>query len=808
MARRKRMRYDPPSQQKRRRRPAATGADQIFLSRRMLVAKAGVIAAFSALATRLGYLQLAKGETYKRQAENNVIKPETLPPPRGVIRDRKGRILAQNRRAWEVRLISGNLPDKDDEPEARRRVLDMLISALQLEDVLVIKPRAVPVGSKPTVYRRVATMMDYDEETAAEMIDEWNDLDESTLILVTKLTIDDAALFRAVGANLPGVQVMNEVDYLVENSWADQVPIIVKTDVPREIALKLEANSTYLPGVEIDDSSLAREYLGGEVMSHVLGYMRPIDKASLDDLRNRDENNRKIYGATDFIGQEGLERALEADLRGTKGRRLVEINAAGVVMRTVPRSEQPAAPGQNLRLAIDLEMQNATGKVLERAIQAAAEGKRKANEKRVSERKPEWKIPNAGSAVAFDPRTGEVLAMVSYPYYDNQLFVTGISGRKWKEYTNPSRGNAFLNRATGELYPPGSTFKIFLAASALHHGSLKPEKTHVCRGALRVPNTWDLSKGSNFACWVGWDGQEHAELDLYGAIAQSCDVYFYNVAQQYAKEAEAFDPVFYYDWNLVKGKVVNDEKHNFEGLGIDKLAKDMQTRFWFGRPTGIEIQEAAGRFPDPEWKRENLDGEGWAVGDTLNVSIGQGESQVTPLQLALNTASIATDGVFRKPHLVLEKTGPDGVARAVEPEEIGRLGLEKAHIDVVKEGMRRVCHEPGGTAFRTKRDDPKTTKWPLTNPQGEKEIQIAGKTGTAEFGEPDKLGARDTHAWFTCFAPLDNPEIAVSVVIEAGGEGATFAVPVADEMMRAWFELNGQRKRGTVLSKEPLPVPE
>lgn len=807
MARRKRMQYDPPGQQKRRRRRGAPqGTDHIFLSRRMLVAKTGVVVAFTALASRLGYMQLAKGDEFKAQAKENVIKADVLPAPRGVIRDRRGRMLAQNRRAWEVRLIKGNLPDADADAEGRRRVLDMLISALQLEDVLVIKPAAVPTPSKSTVYRRVARMMEYDESTATERIQGWNELDDSNLILVARLTIDDAARFRAELPKLPGVQVMNELDYLVENSWAEQVPIIVKTDVPREVALKLEANSTYLPGVEIDDSGLVREYLGGEVMSHVLGYMQPINKASLDDLKNRDENNQRIYTATDFIGQEGLERALEPELRGVKGRRSVEVNAAGVVMRTLPDTERAAVPGQNLRLTIDLEMQNATAKVLEAAIRAAAKGKQKANQQRVKERKTEWKIPNAGSAVAFDPRTGEVLAMVSYPYYDNQLFITGISGRKWKEYTTPSRGNAFLNRATGELYPPGSTFKIFLAASALHHGSLKPDTTHECRGAVRVPNTWNLSEGSNFACWVGWNGQEHAKLDLYGAIAQSCDVYFYNVAEEYAKERGAFDPVFYYDWNLLERKVVSDKKHVFDGLGIEKLAKDMQTRFWFGRPTGIEIQEAAGRFPDSEWKLENI-GEGWSTGDTLNVSIGQGETQVTPLQLALNTAAIATNGIFRKPHLLLERTGPDGVAKAVEPEEIGRLGIDEAHIDAVREGMRRVCHEPGGTAFRTNRDDPKTTKWPLTNPEGEEEILIAGKTGTSEFGEPDDLGARDTHAWFTCFAPLDNPEIAVSVVIEAGGEGATYAVPVADAMLRAFFELSGKRKRGKVLSKDALPVP-
>jgi penicillin-binding protein 2 len=234
----------------------------------------------------------------------------------------------------------------------------------------------------------------------------------------------------------------------------------------------------------------------------------------------------------------------------------------------------------------------------------------------------------------------------------------------------------------------------------------------------------------------------------------------------------------------------------------------MKHRFWFGKPTEIEILgEAQGLFPDPEWKQENLE-DGWSVGDTLNVSIGQGESKATPLQITMNTAALANGGSFKKPHLVYEWTDHEGKKEKTKPEEIGNHGIDQKHLDVVKEGMRRVVHETTGTANRSKVSDGVfKTKWPLTNPEGEEEILIAGKTGTAEFGEQDDLGARDTHAWFTCFAPLDEPEIAISVVIEAGGEGSTFAVPVADEILRAYLELNGKRARGKVLGKVAKAIP-
>jgi penicillin-binding protein 2 len=797
--------YDPPGSRKRRRRSSYGSSGDTFLTRRMFIAKGGILAVFSGLAARLGYLQLVQGEEYKTQAEDNVIREEVLPAPRGIIYDRVGRPIAENRRTWEVRVTKADLPEDAVE---QRSVLDMLISALQLEDVVVIRPRGVPSGSRDTVFQRVAGMLDYTDEKAQVEFARWNREWSDRLVLVAPVSLDDAARFRAFSAEIPGVLVMNEIDFLVGNVWAEHLPITVKTNVPRSVALTLEANSMYLPGVTVDDSGLSRHYPGGEVMSHLLGYVRMIDGVSLDDLRNRDESNQRIYDQNDTIGKEGLEQALEVELRGRKGRRSVEVDANGVVMRTLPGTEIQPVEGKSVNLTIDLELQHAVGKALRKGIEAAAEGKREANEERRDEGKREWEIPNSGAAVAYDPRTGEVLAMVSYPYYDNQLFVTGISARKWDEYTASNQGNALINRAIAELYPPGSTYKIFLAASALQQGTLKPSDTHFCSGAIRVPTEGNLADGLTMACWIGWQGRPHGTLDLYSAIAQSCDTYFYNVAVSKTTMQYSNESVYYFDWNLLDSSLTSNNRHVFDGLGIDPLADDMQNKFWFGKPSGIEILgEARGLFPDREWKQETFDGEGWSVGDTLNVSIGQGEVKLTPLQLTMNTAALGGGGIVRQPRLVHSWINPGDEVEPVDPVELSNIGVDKEHLDVIIEGMRRVVHDPeAGTAHHSTVDGEQVTKWPLTNPEDEEdELQIAGKTGTAEFGEVDDIGARDAHAWFTCFAPLEAPEIAVSVVIEAGGEGSSFAVPVVDEILRAWMEINGKRPRGLVLERTPSP---
>ncbi|HWV23125.1 MAG TPA: penicillin-binding transpeptidase domain-containing protein [Thermomicrobiales bacterium] len=803
--RRKRIPYDPPS--KRKRGPSRFShlrPDQIALTRRTMVMKGGIIAAFATMATKLGIMQLVQGDVYQKEARENVIHQVLLPAPRGLILDRQGRPLAQNRRAWELRVVPADLPKDTAE---RQRVLDTLISALQIENTLVVDPNSLPEASVDTVYSRIASMLGYTGEDATDMIRIWKDQSKTEyLINITPyggLSIDDAARFRAAWAELPGVMVMNRLNYLIENIWNARLPVTVASDIPREVALKLEANRMYLPGVELDDSALVREYTGGEVMSHVVGYVQQIDPAMIDDPRWKGPNGERIYEQNDVIGRSGIELGLEQKLRGKRGHQSVERDATNVQLRVLPGTTQEPVPGENIHLTIDLEFQEAVGKALQEQIQAAAEGKKKDNEKRKGDGKIEWKIPQAGSVVAFDPRNGEILAMVSYPYYDNQLLSSGISQRKYNEYIDRDAGAAFLNRATSEVYPPGSTFKIFLAASALQHGTLDTNQTHVCRGAIRVPYTNNLNDGDNYACWVAWNSlTPHGELDVYGAIEQSCDVFFYNVAVEHQQPRDSFDPVFYWDYDLNSGQILSDEKHVFNGLGIEPIYEDMTTKFWFGKETGIEIGEEAGLVPGPEWKKEAIPGEQWTVGDTINISIGQGEFQVTPLQLAMNTGVLATKGTLRKPHLVMDTVDSKATPVAATPEVIQKLGIDGKHLEVIREGMRRVCHSEAGTAFR----DANGSKWKRTNPEGEDEIIIAGKTGTAEFGLEDDIGAKDSHAWFTCFAPLDDPEIAVSVVIEAGGEGSTYSVPVADAVLRAWFELTGKRKRGTVLGKEPKPV--
>lgn len=803
--RRKRIPYDPPHKRKKgRSRWSHLRPDQVALSRRTLVMKGGIVAAFATMATKLGIMQLVQGDVYQKEARENVIHQVLLPAPRGLILDRKGRRLAQNRRAWELRVVPADLPKDKTE---RQRVLDTLISALQIENTLVVDPNSLPEASVDTVYSRIASMLGYTGDDAASIIKVWKGQSKTEyLINITPyggLSIDDAARFRAAWAELPGVMVMNRLNYLIENIWNAKLPVTVATDIPREVALKLEANRMYLPGVELDDSALVREYTGGEVMSHVVGYVQQIDAAMIDDPHWKGPNGERIYEQNDVIGRSGVELGLEQNLRGKRGHQSVERDASGVQMRIVSGTTEEPVPGENIHLTIDLEFQEAVGKALQEQIAAAAEGKKKDNEKRKADGKIEWEIPKAGSVVAFDPRNGDILAMVSYPYYDNQLLSSGISQRKYSEYVDRKAGAAFLNRATSEQYPPGSTFKIFLAASALQHGTLDTAQTHVCRGAIRVPYTNNLNEGDNYACWVAWNNlTPHGELDVLGAIEQSCDVFFYNVAVEHQQPRDSFDPVFYWDYDLNNGQILSDEKHVFNGLGPEPIHEDMTTKFWFGKETGVEIGEVAGLVPGPEWKKEAIPGERWTAGDTINISIGQGEFKVTPLQIAVNTGILATKGILRKPHLVRDTVDDSATPIAATPEVVQKLGIDDKHLDIVREAMRRVCHSEAGTAFR----DSKGSKWKKTNPEGEEEIIIAGKTGTAEFGQEDKIGARDSHAWFTCFAPLDEPEIAVSVVIEAGGEGSTYSVPVADTVLRAWFELTGKRKRGTVLGKDPKPV--
>jgi penicillin-binding protein 2 len=533
-------------------------------------------------------------------------------------------------------------------------------------------------------------------------------------------------------------------------------------------------------------------------MSHILGYVGKISQRELTAPTAIDEDGFSGYEPDDFIGKDGLELTLERILRGRHGKQIVEMDQSGAAWNVVPGSVIEPVPGRNVQLTVDLEFQRAVAEILRNGI-AYSNADRQAIQA-VDPTRTIKKFSGAGAVVAIAPRTGEVLAMVSYPLYDNQLFVDGISQRKYEEYISDDANKPLIDRALRGEYPPGSTLKPFVAAAGLQEKKLTIETTYTCDGAIRVPFAWNLADGNNHPCWI-WRAGGHDEVDVYRAIEVSCDVYFYNAgAPRQPMDEARTDYLHYRDLDMRTMQL--GEKHYFEGLGIQAMKKHLADNFSFGSPTGIDLpSEAAGVVPDPEWLARTYPGDGWSVGATINASIGQGYFLSTPLQLALNTAALANDGQIMKPKLVREVFDDDrSLVDKYEPEVRREIVFDRKWIEAVREGMRRVVHGENGTA---RKNIDGSSKWAMTNPAGEREILIAGKTGTAEIGVPDENGIYERqHAWFTCYVPYENPEIAVAVLVEDAGEGSAYAVPVADRVVRAFLELKGMRPRGLVLQKD------
>lgn len=800
MARHRRIPFDPPVYRKSKRRGLPRAADQLFVTRRLLLARAALVTGFAVLAGRLGFMQVVKRDTYRAQARNNTQRYRTTPAPRGMIFDRVGRVVAENKTAWQVRVIPAELPKRDS--LERRWILDTLIAELDLPEALAIDWRACPEQTREAVYAQVAMLRGRVGDEIQKSVDTVVELAKINylVLLEDNLGVEQAARFREAARGLAGLRVMNILDYEIGNAPDSTNAIIVRTDVPREIALRLAANKLYLPGVEIDGSVLVRHYPGGPVMSHLLGY---VGRISPDELENRtNPAGTKLYEPTDSIGKAGLESTMEDLLRGEKGGRWVLSDVNGVQLGTVPgTTEKLPKPGQDLRLTIDLELQAAVSRALAQGIRFSNEDRRAIDNIQEGEI-----FAKSGAVVALNPKNGEVLAMVSYPHYDNQLFVDGISEAKWQEYTDEEQGQPYVNRAIASSQPPGSTLKIFHAISALHEKKITPETTHTCTGAIRVPLDWNEAQGNMWPCWQKFPG--HRELDLYGAIKQSCDIYFYNVGAPRDKPEGSDKYLRYYDYN--REAKTNGQLHYFEGLGIQLIHKNLTEQFWFGSQTKFDLDgEAPGVAPNGAWLQRNY-GQGWSVGETINTSIGQGFFEATPLQLAVNTVALANSGTLYRPTLVSQTVGSDEQVASAASTVLRRMTVDKEHFSVVREAMRQVVHDEDGSANHwwntlTERNE---TRWPLTNPPDEEDvIEIAGKTGTAEVGSPDEKTNiyPNQHAWFTCFAPFDDPEIVVTALVEFAGEGSNYAVPVVDQALRAYFELTGRRKRGLVLREDKQP---
>ena len=481
--------------------------------------------------------------------------------------------------------------------------------------------------------------------------------------------------------------------------------IPLRLNLNDEEVARLAVNLHQFEGVEIN-ARLTRNYPNGEHAVHALGYVSRIDERDLGRVSEVD------YAGTTHIGKLGLEKFYEKDLHGEVGIQQVEVNARGRTLRVL--SETPPVQGNNLHLTIDSRLQKV-------AEQAFAE--------------------YSGAAVAIDPNNGEILALVSMPVFDPNLFVNGISYDNYYALRDSHRRPLF-NRALSGQYPPGSTTKPFYALLGLESAVSTKEHKVFCIGYYKLPNEERRYRD--------WKKRGHGRMNLHDAVTQSCDVYFYDLAYR---------------------------------LGIDRMSKFM-AKFGFGVKTGVDSTgERNGLLPSREWKRGH-DGMPWFPGETLITGIGQGAFLVTPLQLANSTAAFASRGVRYRPHLVksVEKIPDynriDAISQIVERYPMQR----EKNWQHVHEAMINVVHGLRGTAhYSIGRKIP---------------YKVAGKTGTAqvfeiaqdaEYEEENVIERLRDHALFISYAPADNPRIAVAVIVENGGHGSSVAAPIARQIMDAYL---------------------
>lgn len=454
--------------------------------------------------------------------------------------------------------------------------------------------------------------------------------------------------------------------------------------ITREEALEKEAkNDPEVANLEIDN---VRTYPMGQKFAHVIGYVGQISEEQLQ------MSEYKNYRPGDRIGQMGVEAEFEDILRGTDGGEIIEVDSQGVKLRTL--RFKPPIPGQNVYLSIDAALQDKIYQLMQETLS-------KLN-------------ICCGAAVAMDPNNGQVLALLSFPVFDPNLFTAGGDEGAIDEIF--SRLNApILNRAIAGTYPPGSTFKIVSSLSALASG-VSPNTTFQDTGVIYL----GPYKFSNW--YFNQYGKVEGPVNLVKAIQRSNDTYFYKIAQ----------------------------------IVGEKSLADWARKLHLGRKLEIDLPgEEKGLIPDDDWKQKNY-GEVWYPGDTLHMAIGQGFVLTTPLQILGITSFIATDGTLYKPELLLNE----------KPKVMVSNLLPKEKIATVKEGLKLVSKQ-GGTA------------WPFfTFP-----LATAGKTGTAEYGDPKGR----THAWYTSFAPADDPKIALTVLLEGAGEGSSVAAPIAKEAYRWYF---------------------
>ncbi|EOG3619775.1 penicillin-binding protein 2 [Pseudomonas putida] len=617
--------------------------DARLVRNRVVVGAVAIMLLICVLIARLYYLQIIQYDYHSTLSENNRVHVQPIPPTRGLIFDRNGVIVADNRPSFSLSMTR-------------------------------------------------------------ERAGNWQEVLD-TIVEVLELTEDDRALFEK----------------RMRQGRRPFEPVPILFELNEEQIARVAVNQFRLPGVEVV-AQLVRHYPQGAHFAHSVGYVGRINEKELKTL---DPVN---YSGTHHIGKTGIERFYEDALHGQVGYEEVETNARGRVLRVLKRTDPK--PGKDIVLSLDIKLQE--------AAEAALGGRR-------------------GAVVALDPRTGEVLAMVSQPSFDPNLFVTGISFKAYAELRD-SIDRPLFNRVLRGLYPPGSTIKPAVAIAGLDSGVVNAGSRVFDPGYYQLPN-YDHK-------YRNWNRSGDGWVDLDTAIMRSNDTYFYDLAHK---------------------------------MGIDRLSSYMN-KFGIGQRVSLDMfEESAGLMPSREWKRATRR-QAWFPGETLILGIGQGYMQATPLQLAQATALIANKGVWNRPHLAKTIEGQAPVDDNPMEDIVLR---DKSDWAKVTHGMEQVMHNARGTARKA---------------AAGAQYRIAGKSGTAQVvaikqGEKydrNKLQERHRdHALFVAFAPAEAPKIVVSVMVENGESGSGVAAPVVRQIMDAWLlDENGRLKPefapATVTQESPL----
>jgi penicillin-binding protein 2 len=498
--------------------------------------------------------------------------------------------------------------------------------------------------------------------------------------------------------------------------------IPIRTHLNEIEAAKFAVNRYRFPGVELK-SRLYRHYPQGKLGTHAIGYISRINERDLKQLK--DSNVISNYKGTDHVGKGGVEQAYESELHGITGFQQVEIDADGKAVRVL--SSAAPTSGNNIVLSIDAKLQ---------AIAEKAFGERR------------------GAMVAIQPNTGEVLGFVSMPTFDPNLFVDGIDYENWNLLNN-SLDKPLINRALKGIYPPGSTFKPFVALAGLEAGKREPPFSIQDSGYFTLPNSRHRYRD--------WKPSGHGSVDMRKAITISCDTFFYGLAME---------------------------------LGIERLAEFVK-HFGFGQKTGIDIHgEVSGLMPTPEWKKKRFK-QPWYMGETVIVGIGQGYTLVTPMQLAYATATLANQGTAIRPHMVnAVVNATTHVMTPIPHTVLDKIELKPQNLDIVKAGMVDVTL-PGGTAVVV---------------GANAGYNIAAKTGTAQvigikqnekYNEHSINERHRDHALFIAYAPAEAPKIAIAVIVENGGHGGSAVGPIARKVMDYFLLGKEPIEEAPAVAKQP-----